>query len=250
MEKQLHKLDLPFTIFEAVQGNALTEDEITSYYDTEYYNNRPSYFTPGAAGCSLSHFFIYKKIVEEKIDVALILEDDMALDKNLPRVLQKLFKEIRYDEIIMLFYQSYFDINLYASSKLPLTEKYNLYQVTDIKGLRSTGGYLIRYETAKKMTENLLPFCGFADDWQSFYNRKIFNGIRLVYPFLLNNTYQATTISPNSKGGNTLKKIMQFVENYKVFPLYQLFKWRRKINIIQTSENYEFTNVKTNHPAI
>ena len=87
---------------------------------------------------------------------------------------------------------------------------------------------------AKKMTENLLPFCGFADDWQSFYNRKIFNGIRLVYPFLLNNTYQATTISPNSKGGNTLKKIMQFVENYKVFPLYQLFKWRRKINIIQT----------------
>ncbi|MEI9956308.1 MAG: hypothetical protein WDM90_08410 [Ferruginibacter sp.] len=74
-----------------------------------------------------------------------------------------------------------------------MTDKYSLYQVTDTKGLRSAGGYIINYNGAKNMLDNLLPFSSFSDDWQSFYKRNILNGIRIVYPFILNNTYEATT---------------------------------------------------------
>ncbi len=86
----------------------MSEDEILTYYDKEYYNSRPNYFTPGAVGSALSHYFIYKRIVDEKIEVALILEDDMALQADLPELLVKASNAIRNDEVIMLFYQSYF----------------------------------------------------------------------------------------------------------------------------------------------
>lgn len=236
MEKQLNKLGLPFEIFDAVMGSALSESEIMAYYDKDYYNARPDYFTPGAIGCTLSHFFIYRKMVEEKIETALILEDDMVLNKNLPGMLNKLSGEIRNDEVIMLFYQSYFAINLYASSATPLMDKYNLYQVSDTTGLRSTGGYIINYEAARSLAENLLPFSSFADDWKSFYDRKMLNGVRVVYPFLLDNTYRATTISPNIKGGIVVKKFVTFAERNKIFPFFQILKWRRKINIARTRQ--------------
>ncbi len=234
MERQLNKLKLPFEFFDAVQGSALTQEEVMAYYDKDFYNTRPGYFTPGMAGCTLSHYFLYKKIVEENIKIALILEDDMQLNKDLPGMLEKLSAQIRNDEVIMLFYQSYFAINLCGPTASSLNNKYNLFQVADTKGLRSTGGYLITYEAAKSMAEKLLPFCAFPDDWKSFYDRKILNGVRVLYPFLLENTYQPTTISPNTKGGSIVKKIVPFVEAKKIFPVYQLLKWRRKIKIAQT----------------
>ncbi len=236
MEDQLNKLKLPFEFFEAVQGSSLTEDEILSYYDKKYYANRPHYFTQGAAGCTLSHYFLYKKIVEEKIDCALILEDDMQLNKDLPAMLEKFSGEIRSDEIIMLFYQSYYPINLSGPTNVPLSRKYSLYQVADANWLRSTGGYMISYQAAKSMTEKLLPFSSFPDDWKSFYDRKIINGVRIAYPFLMENTYEPTTISPNTKGGGFVKKVIPFVEKFRVFPLYQMLKLRRKIRIGKTRQ--------------
>lgn len=234
MEKQLEKLGLPFEIFDAVKGSELSEEEILSYYCEEYYNARPKWFTPGAAGCTLSHYFLYKKIVEEKIEVALILEDDMELGKDLPAVIDKIGQQLRDDEVIMLFYQSYQPINLSGPTAQPISEKYSLYQVADLNRLRSTGAYMINYEGAKRMTERLLPFSSFPDDWESFYDRKILNGVRVLYPFILENTYEPTTISPNKKGGQFFNTLVRFVEARKIFPFYQLLKWRRKTNIIKS----------------
>lgn len=234
MVKQLEKLGLPFEILEAVQGSALTEEEILAFYDKDYYRGRPDYYTPGMVGCTLSHFFLYKKIVDEKIEVALVLEDDMVLNKALPQLLEMLSGEIRNDEVILLFYQSYFSINFSGPSALPLLGKYHLYQVAELKGLRSTGGYMINYEAAKSMVEKLLPLSTFPDEWKTFYDRNWLNGVRVVYPFLLHNSYEATTISPNIKGGSLVKNAVRIAEQNRIFPLYQLLKWRRKINIAKT----------------
>lgn len=236
MEKQLNRLGLSFEIFDAVNGADLSDDEITSYFDMNFYNNRPHYYTPGLSGCILSHYFLYKKIVDEKIHLALILEDDMVLDKSLPQLFEQLSKEIRNDEVIMLFYQSYFPINLSQNSKTPLNDRFNLYQIISTKGLRSTAGYLITFDAANSMLKGLRPFSAFPDDWKSFYDRNLLNGIRVVYPSLLSNTYQPTTISPNKKGGVIAKMILSLVERNKIFPFYQLLKWRRMRNIARSRQ--------------
>ena len=241
MEKQLNRLGLSFEIFDAVNGADLSDNEITSYFDMNFYNHRPHYYTPGLSGCILSHYFLYKKMVDEKIDVALILEDDMILNKNLLQLFEQLSKEIRNDEVNMLFYQSRFPINLSQNSVTPLNDKFNLYQVISTKGLRSTAGYLITFDAANSMLKGLRPFSAFPNEWKSFYDRNLVNGIRVVYPSLLSNTYQTTAISPNKKGGAIAKTLLSLVEKNlveknKVFPFYQLLKWRRMKNIAKSRQ--------------
>lgn len=237
-ESQLNKLGLPFEIFEAVQGSALTKNEILSWYDANFYNDRPTYHTSGMVGCTLSHYFVYKRIVEQKIEKALILEDDMVLSKNLPALLNEISKKIRNDEIIMLFYQSYFPINLCATSAQSVKDKFKLYQVNDLKGLRSTAAYVVTYRAANTMLKGYLPISFFPDDWKVFYNKKLLNGVRVIYPFTLTNSYEPTTISPNSKGGKFVKFFLEIIEKYKLFPLYQTLKYRRKINTAKSRRCY------------
>ena len=247
MERQLNDLGLPFEIFEAIKGDEVTKDEIERYYDMDFYKNRPDYFTAGAVGCTLSHYLIYKKMVEEKIEIALILEDDMAINKEFPKILPQLAKEIRNHEVILLFYQSYFPINLSFSSKRYLAGKYHLYQAISTGGLRSTAGYLINLRTAKSMVDGLIPYSTFPDDWEIFYHRKLLNGIRIVHPFILNNTYEQTTISPNLKGGNLGKKTTGFIEKNKIFPFYQLLKFRRMINISKSRRCFTLNESPTDY---
>lgn len=230
MERQLNKSGLPFEIFEAVQGDALTEQETLSWYDKDFYNNRPSYHTSGTVGCTLTHYLIYKRITEQKISQALILEDDMILGKTLPSILNEISKKIRDDEVIMLFYQSYFSINFCKSSKENVQGQFNLYQVNNLKGLRSTAAYIITYEAAKNMMDEYLPISFFPDDWKKFFDKKLLNGVRLIYPFVVTNAYEPTTISPNAKGGKLMKYFLLMVEKFKIFPFYQALKYRRKLN--------------------
>jgi hypothetical protein len=64
------------------------------------------------------------------------------------------------------------------------------------------------------------------------------NGVRVVYPFLLHNTYQKTTINPNVKGGYLFQKLLIFIEKTKAFPFYYLIKRRRKLNTAKTRQCY------------
>lgn len=238
MEDQLDKLNLPFEIFSAINGASLSENEILSLYDNDYYHSRPSYYSKGMIGCTLSHYYIYKKIVEEKIENAFILEDDMALNINLPKILKRLPEVIRKDEAILLFYQSYSPIKLSGDSEIPLYDKYKLYQVVDLKGLISTAAYYISFETAQSMLNKMLPISNVPDDWKKFYDRNMLNGIRVIFPFLLNNTYQKTTINPNTKGGLAFQKILSFMETHRIFPIYHILRKRRKLNTAKTRRCY------------
>ncbi|MEO8822845.1 MAG: glycosyltransferase family 25 protein, partial [Ginsengibacter sp.] len=232
----LTKLALPFEIFEAVQGDTLSEKETLSWYDKDFFENRPSYHTSGMVGCTLTHYLVYKRIVEEKIPQALILEDDMILSKSLPSLLNEISNKIRNDEVIMLFYQSYFPINFYKLSEEPADGKFNLYQVNNLKGLRSTAAYVITYEAAKSMMNGYLPISFFPDDWKKFYERKLLNGVRIIYPFVLTNAYEPTTVSPNLKGGKFAKSFLSLVEKFKIFPIYHVLKNRRRINTAKSRQ--------------
>ncbi len=228
MEKQLAKLNIPYEFFEAVKGADVPREDIPKYYNMEYYNARPSYFTPGLMGCTISHYLLYKKIAEEKTDVAIVLEDDMVLSNDFEEAVVALAKQIRKDEAIMLFYQSYNTIQLSAATALPVAKNYKLYQIANIDILRSTGGYMITCETAQKMAEKIHPFASYPDDWRSFFERKMINGIRAVYPFMLDNSYEPTTISPHTSNSGLIRKVIAFSEENKIFPVYQLLKYRRK----------------------
>lgn len=92
---QLEHLGLPFTRIPAVVGNELSEIEQNQLYDKERFIiecKKP--VTLGEIGCAMSHRSIWQKMVDEQIDYALILEDDIDISD---RILQFLETETHYD---------------------------------------------------------------------------------------------------------------------------------------------------------
>ncbi|WP_407217287.1 glycosyltransferase family 25 protein [Enterobacter hormaechei] len=72
MESQLLKLNIAHEFIEAIDGRKMAEAERKNVTREVNYA-----FLPGEVGCALSHQEIYKKIIYENIDAALILEDDV-----------------------------------------------------------------------------------------------------------------------------------------------------------------------------
>jgi glycosyl transferase family 25 len=76
--KQLNDLGVPFQIIEAIDGVELSDYEIINNHDYGIYKSgfHSSYLRKEEIGCVLSHLKIFRRIVDEKIKLACILEDD------------------------------------------------------------------------------------------------------------------------------------------------------------------------------
>ncbi len=155
----------------------------------------------------------------------------MKYNTDLKEILPELINRIRPDEVIMLFYQSWNEISISFSSSFSNLSRYKLYQVNRLKGLGSTAGYIISNETAEKLASGLLPLKNDPDGWEQFYKMGLINGIRVVYPFIMENSYAPTTINGSFNRNGLMKRVQNFAEDKKVFPIYQILRARRQKNL-------------------
>ncbi|MEH6497010.1 MAG: glycosyltransferase family 25 protein, partial [Pseudomonas marincola] len=90
MTQRLAGTGFNFQFFEAVDGHSFDAHN-TPEYDGK---RRRQYFgrdlTAGEIGCLLSHRALYKKMLEENIERALILEDDTILTDDFPQTVAEI----------------------------------------------------------------------------------------------------------------------------------------------------------------
>jgi glycosyl transferase family 25 len=169
-------------IFEAIMGKDLSEAELQVLVKDHNING----LTKGEIGCSLSHIGIYKKIVDEKIDLALILEDDAALRDNIVQAMKEIGefnKTINKPFVYLLTpIKGYIENH---SIKLKSVILYDIYRAD------YTYGYIVNYEAAKRLVEYLMPVRWTADNWKYF---KYAAGIN-VYGAVPNIIYERKTES-------------------------------------------------------
>ncbi|KAG7460287.1 hypothetical protein MATL_G00219780 [Megalops atlanticus] len=99
MLQTLYEQEITCKIIAAVDGNALNVSEIYNmgihmlpgYSDP--YHGRP--LTKGELGCFLSHYSIWKEIVERGLKVSLVIEDDLRFEVFFKRRLQNLMQEVQ-----------------------------------------------------------------------------------------------------------------------------------------------------------
>lgn len=81
---QFKRQSLDFTRIEAIDGLSLTQPQIDKNYSPIL--NKKKYHYPlskGQIGCYLSHRKAWQAIVDQKLDYALIFEDDFTLDHSI-----------------------------------------------------------------------------------------------------------------------------------------------------------------------
>ncbi|KAJ8373190.1 hypothetical protein AAFF_G00270230 [Aldrovandia affinis] len=99
MLRTLYEQEIDCKVIAAVDGNALNVSQIQDmgihmlpgYNDP--YHGRP--LTKGELGCFLSHYNIWKEIVERGLKISLVIEDDLRFEVFFKRRLQNLMMELK-----------------------------------------------------------------------------------------------------------------------------------------------------------
>ena len=154
METICRKFQLNCQFIAAVDGKQLTEKEKKVVYDSqEAIDLTGQELLDGEIGCALSHKKIYQEIVDKKIPVALILEDDIVLNENFPTLLENIDKFPKNWELVLLGYHS-----CRSRSDLPVMNVFHRKKISDCCQLvrlsevaHGTYGYLITLKGAAKM---------------------------------------------------------------------------------------------------
>ena len=95
---ELAKISLPFERVAAVDGQMVTLSTLVDHWRERIYLN----FTkphPGAVGCWASHRAIWKKMIDENIDSALIFEDDALVEGWNPAILDIDLAALNLDQL-------------------------------------------------------------------------------------------------------------------------------------------------------
>ncbi len=155
-KRELERLSVPFEFIDAVDGTKLSQEEIARVSTGIWRcGNRTRELFKEEIGCALSHISILKKIVEEKIEITCILEDDNIYDPEFPQIIERLCSaDFEWD----LFFLGHLHIDRETRSKNKrdiIPGKYRAGEPIEIP--LGSYAYLIKYEAAKRILDIIFP---------------------------------------------------------------------------------------------
>jgi glycosyl transferase, family 25 len=159
VEQQLNTLGLQAEFFPAVRGSSLDQSELSRHYDSG------KFFRPlslSEIGCALSHALVYRLIVDRNIGYALVLEDDVLLSKDLPKVLNSLEPHLKpqVPEVTLLI-----SLREFADTHdVPLG--IGKYRIVPVIRAGCAHGYVVTNAAARALFENFYPISKPADWWE------------------------------------------------------------------------------------
>lgn len=167
IEKKEHMLkickafSLDCIFFDAIYGKSLSDEEINQFclknMSIKYFGRE---MTRGEIGCLLSHKHIYQTMIDENIEQALILEDDIEFCDDIEKALHNIELFPKNWEVILLGHHSRAgrDIETRASIwwKQHISTKYTL--VRPSENGRGTYGYMINNRGARRLLNKLDQF--------------------------------------------------------------------------------------------
>lgn len=158
MQKQLDEAGIKYEFVDAIDGSKLSDQEKEKVYSPqkaiEVFKRELS---NGEIGCALSHLNIYRKMIEQKVEYAVILEDDVEICPDFLNLIKN-FKEIQDEcECLLLGHNDDIkrDVFLYTSlwHKKKYIKNYKLYRFTKVAF--GTYGYIMTLRGAQKLLHSV-----------------------------------------------------------------------------------------------
>lgn len=182
IERKQYMIDLlqsigfnDYEFLKAVDGRALTPEELCEVFDMETsFKRYGRNLSRGEIGCTLSHFKCYQTIVENNIECALILEDDISILRDMS-ILDELEHLMKSPEPMVVFLSGDF---WYYTKETFL--QYELVSVFDAVG---TYAYAINHSAAKLILEKNNRPSNVADSWALYRSQGI--SLKAFYPYVI-----------------------------------------------------------------
>jgi glycosyl transferase family 25 len=233
---ELEKTDLSFEIVTGVDGRNLDLDDRTIVAPELLAKND---FPAGTAGCALSHLQVYRKIIADGHEYAVVLEDDVTLPADLGSVVDQVIPHMTGAEVVLLNYGGKDGSALAREGSIPLSGSGVLALPIDVTDLVNTAAYVITRAGCERMSERLLPLRANADDWGFLYSEGLLDRIRCVLPLAVTKSAAfESTIGLYSLGDGVMSRVVASLLSRKI-PVVHGVVLRRRQRILRHWERSE-----------
>jgi glycosyl transferase family 25 len=226
MNRQLKKMDLNFQFFDCVIGAELTEEEIAEKCNMEIINKKNEingWFNRGIIGCTMTNQNILKTIIADGLDYALLLEDDTLLPGNLKEITEHAKTFLQQGDVVLLFYLGWKKL-FFKECGIQTPFNFNYYLPQNPQDITGGSAFIVTREAAKKMLEKNTPIHSTPDSWNFFYENNCIDRLFCAYPICVDTADLRSTMKTMRK----YNQIADLISKYKIFPFYQLLKWKRR----------------------
>ena len=207
MEALLSRHGIEPTWFDAVDGRILSDDSLARAFDAARAQIAYGPMSRGEIGTSLSHLEIFRKMDEQGIPCAVILEDDVLLAEDFRSLLDtggpnSLAKVFASQEPVMV--QLTHVARGYRTGAITLGSRQI---VRPHGGVWLTSGYFLTLAAARNLLRAMYPVWMVADHWRYFERE----GLLRLYALTPNAVWeshlsQASDIAPGRRARRKDKK--------------------------------------------
>jgi glycosyl transferase family 25 len=223
---ELKKTGLDYEIITAVDGRDVDLSDRTIIDPSLTYVTQ---FLAGTAGAALSHLNVYRKIIADGLDEALVLEDDVTLPADLGSLADAVGDQLTGAEVALLSYGSYGSCKLGREGSIHLPSARLLALPIEIRMVNSGGAYIITREACERMIKCAFPVRMNPDDWWYFYREGALDRVRCVMPLpVLKSPKLNSTLGSYSLGKSFWGRVAWPLVRLKVPLLHQALTYRRQ----------------------
>jgi RNA polymerase sigma factor (sigma-70 family) len=240
MQRELRKVTFEYEFVKAVDGRELDTSDARLF--SPELVARPN-FRPGAAGCALSHLNIYRKVVAEGLDYAVVMEDDIVIPKDMDRLCAEVAGHMRGAEVVLLNFHSDDGVTqVLREGSQQLSASRRLVEVADEAS--STGCYMITREACERLLVGQSTLVAFPDHWVKFYQNEWIDDLWCVVPMPVPNSPELRTSIDFFRHDSFKARIREYLSEKKIPVLHQVLAMRRQRNYRKWgwAGNVEFVN--------
>ena len=239
MQQLCYEYNLNAEFIKAVYGKELSKDEVYKMYDSAKSQKLlKRELTLAEIGCELSHLSIYKKMIAENIETALVLEDDIDFNEKLISILSHIDKFPQEWEVVLVGHHSKYSRKISTTGSvwncMKLMDDFKLEYPVE-KGY-GTYGYIINKKGAQKLLNHLEKF-SYPIDYYTGNNHYV-NVLLLNKPLIkISEKYENST---NMSERNNIKKnfkgiCMDILEKLKIVHLILFISKFKKVKPYQVN---------------
>jgi glycosyl transferase family 25 len=223
---ELKKTGLDYEIIKAVDGHDL---DVSDHTIVDPSLSALTHWLAGTAGAALSHQSVYRKIIADGLDEALVLEDDVMLPADLGSLADAVADKLTGAEVALLSYASADPCKMSREGSIDLPSSRVLALPIDIDQPRNGAAYVITREACERMIKWAPPVRVNPDDWWFFYREGALDRVRCVVPLpVLKNPKLISTLGSYSLGTGVRARLVWPLAQRNIPVLRQALDYRRQ----------------------
>lgn len=179
---QLSRYDVDFELVEAVDGRDFDMEDPQLLAGIEPSFRTRDGWRPVVAACAMSHLEVYRRVLADGSEAALVLEDDVQVPADLATLAAAVAQHLLGAAVGLLSFECPEPIRFPRTGGADMPSGRRLVRPVEVGQPVSAAAYVITREACERITKGQNPVRATADAWGQFYGEGMLETLHCVLP--------------------------------------------------------------------